>query len=661
MSREWGRESYAGDWPGQKPVSMLLALLMALATTGAILFYQYERQWPFVERLYLRTYVATGFAGKLRAEGYYTILAVVDGKAGPRLALDGEVMPVTLANGQPGVGLTDWAAKHGAMRLEWQRGKYRNDYLHGLIQHWIFEDQSWWELVRRACYGGLGVLVIALALAIPAERKRRQALKYGRRLRGPELVTASEFNRRNRSHGLGFVNRERSFSEVLSGKGRALRVPSDDESNHFLIMGDSGHGKTVLIRQMLVQIEDRGETAIVYDPALEYAPRFYRPERGDLILNPLDQRMPYWKPGDEVRNEAEALTIAASLYPDRPNKDPFFSRGPREVFARLLMSRPGPEELAWWMCHDEEIDRRVKNTEEASTLAHTAAPQREGVLSELKMVGKVFRLLPAEHEANSRWTTLEWAKDRRGWLFLTSTPETRERLAPLISLWLDTLVLRLMNQGRPGPRRVWFALDELASLQKLPQLHTAITENRKSQNPVVLGFQGRSQLEVRYGHEAEAMLSQPGTKIFLRTSEPRAAKWISDAIGEIEVERLRESRADGYRNRGESKSYALERRVEPLVMASEITGLKKLRGYLKSGNLVVRLRTEPPQLSEIAPGFIERVIAEKPEPLADQRPSVASGNATGGAAEQKQKPEHAQTQQQKLTRAAGRRQQPFFE
>jgi type IV secretory pathway TraG/TraD family ATPase VirD4 len=77
---------------------------------------------------------------------------------------------------------------------------------------------------------------------------------------------------------------------------------------------------------------------------------------------------------------------------------------------------------------------------------------------------------------------------------------------------------------------VWFILDELATLQRLPQLHTAITENRKSNNPVVLGFQGRSQLEVRYGHEAEAMMSQPSTKIFLCTSEPHAAKWISDTI-----------------------------------------------------------------------------------------------------------------------------------
>ena len=65
------------------------------------------------------------------------------------------------------------------------------------------------------------------------------------------------------------------------------------------------------------------------------------------------------------------------------------------------------------------------------------------------------------------------------------------------------------------------------------------------------------------------MLSQPATKIFLRTSEPHAAKWIADTIGDIEIERLRESRSRG---RGGQHSYGLERQVEPLVMASEISG-----------------------------------------------------------------------------------------
>src|SRR5712692_4630166 len=107
------------------------------------------------------------------------------------------------------------------------------------------------------------------------------------------------------------------------------------------------------------------------------------------------------------------------------------------------------------------------------------------------------KLLRSEAETKGRWSRLEWSQERRGWLFLTSAPDTRKRLAPLISLWLDMLVLRLMNQGRMSPHPVWFILDELATLQRLPQLHTAITENRKSNNPVVLGFQGRSQLEVR--------------------------------------------------------------------------------------------------------------------------------------------------------------------
>ncbi|WP_424221497.1 type IV secretion system DNA-binding domain-containing protein [Acidipila rosea] len=49
----------------------------------------------------------------------------------------------------------------------------------------------------------------------------------------------------------------------------------------------------------------------------------------------------------------------------------------------------------------------------------------------------------------------------------------------------------------------------------------------QTSNPVVMGLPGRSQMEKRYGKDAEAMLSQPATKIFLKISEPRVAKWIN--------------------------------------------------------------------------------------------------------------------------------------
>ncbi len=119
--------------------------------------------------------------------------------------------------------------------------------------------------------------------------------------------------------------------------------------------------------------------------------------------------------------------------------------------------------------------------------------------------------------------------------------------APLQSLWIDWLVLRLLNEPTKDQKRVWFVIDELASLQKLPQLHTAITEGRKGRNPVVLGFQGKAQLEYLYGHLAEVMLSQPATSVWLTTKEPNAGEWVSKFIGKVEIERLRETHFDGTR------------------------------------------------------------------------------------------------------------------
>ena len=101
--------------------------------------------------------------------------------------------------------------------------------------------------------------------------------------------------------------------------------------------------------RLLSQIWERGEAAIVYDPAMEYLPQFYNEARGDVILNPLDARCPFWTPGDEVPHEAEALTLAVSLFPDQGRENRFFVEAPRKIFAHLINQKPTPEELTYWM------------------------------------------------------------------------------------------------------------------------------------------------------------------------------------------------------------------------------------------------------------------------------------------------------------------------
>ena len=103
-------------------------------------------------------------------------------------------------------------------------------------------------------------------------------------------------------------------------------------------------------------------------------------------------------------------------------------------------------------------------------VSQAAPSQREGVRASLNLIADALRLLKTKEEATTTWTAREWATKRTGWIFLTSTPELRAPLQPLLSVWLDLLVLRLMNTESGPQRRVWFVFDELGSLQKLPQL-----------------------------------------------------------------------------------------------------------------------------------------------------------------------------------------------
>ena len=609
MSQEWGRAESAGNWPSRKPVWKLTAVLVALVVTLVLVRVRYESVSLPLQRHYLSAYVRSGMLSWLGLKsGSYRLLSVTERNGHSVVVLDDWLTP----SGQGGFALLPGLAKLGISQPEW-REYHGHKEIHMALGGLVYRDHYFRRLVLGPALIGLGVLIAGLFFAVPKDRARARLRRDGRRLKGPELVTVADFNRRNGADGIGFPSAPGALAKWASGEPDMLRVPRAVESSHFLLMGDSGSGKSTLVRRMLVQIAERGETAIVYDPAREYTPCFFRPERGDVILNPLDARMPYWDLGAEVRHEAEALTLATSLFPDQPNENPFFIQGPRKIFAHLLSRRPRHEDVTFWLTHQEQIDPLLEATPLEAMVEPKATGQRAGVLASLSMVADAFKRLPTEKETRERWSAAKWSEERRGWLFVTSTPETRDALRPLISLWLDTLVLRLMSDTRAGSRPVWFILDELASLQRLPQLHTAVTENRKSNNPVVLGFQGRSQLEVRYGHEAEVMLSQPATKVFLKTSEPRAAKWISDAIGEIEIERLRESRSSGQGlEKRSSTSFALERKVEPLVMASEISGLEVLCGYLKLGNLVVRMRFPFQDLPKMQPAFIPRPMGERP-------------------------------------------------
>jgi type IV secretory pathway TraG/TraD family ATPase VirD4 len=579
---KWGRKESI-IWPPHSPIYTYGAVFMALVLTGLFLYCRFTFGNSPLQRFYTPTYIRSSVAGAIGTSrrNNYRMLMVGARGIPSRLATKADVTDGMTP--QPGGKPIPLALSQAAL----QSG-YTILYL-GPQQNYI--DASLSAYLRSAVYGSDGLfdlyklpvlfaflaLVVQLPFSVAKDVRRRKALRYGRRLKGPELMTPREFNYRVGGDGIGIKT---------DGMKAMIRIPQRAEAQHMQIIGDTGAGKTMIMLQILRQIKHRGDSAIVYDPAREFVKRFYDPKNGDVILNPLDKRCPYWGPAEELRRRSEAKALAVSLFqPPQDKKGEFFIESPQKIFAFLMAYGPTPEELVKWMSDPQEIDRRLKGTEHAHLIDPRAHQQRAGVLGSLGLVADSLRLLPRKGEGNGEWSATEWAETRQGWIFITSLPAEREALRPLQSLWIDLLVLRLLNEPKAGQKRAWFVIDELASLQKLPQLHTAITENRKSRNPVILGFQGKAQLEYLYGHLAEVMLSQPATSVWLKTKEPSAGEWVSKFIGKVEIERLRETHFDGSRA---GRNFALDRQVEPLVMESEISGLPDLHAYMKYENYVTR-------------------------------------------------------------------------
>jgi type IV secretory pathway TraG/TraD family ATPase VirD4 len=617
MATRWGRKETV-IWPPQVPLYTYGTLLLTIPIAFTLLFGMY-RMKPFLARNYTGSFFKSAAGAEFNMHNSYRLIYLGGGKRVPRVALPGDFAPgsMTLPGGkQISVALSPVAKAQGYTTVfRGEARKFADSTIHLWLQSTIFGGDDLLSSYGPALIETGVVVVFMLCFAVPWDFKRGKRMKYGRLLRGPVMHTPKEFNKALKGTGLGLVTDE---------KGTIIRLPVRSEPKHIQIMGDTGVGKSTLLNQMLGQIEDRGESAIVYDPAGEFVARFYREERGDVILNPFDARSPYWTPSSELRNPAEARTIAASLYqPTDQKKGEFFTDTPQKVFAHLMKYRPSPQELVEWMSNAEEIDKRVHGTEIASMIAKNAPDQRNGVLGSLGLIADSLRLLKTKEQAKGKeWSATQWSEKREGWIFLPSTEEAmQEALRPLHSLWIDLLILRLLSLPKPSQQRAWFVLDELATLQRLPQFHTALTKGRKSNNPIIFGYQGKAQLEVIYGHLAEVMLSMPSTKIVMKTSEPSAAKWASELIGEIEIERVRETVADGKRA---GKSFTLDRQIEPLVMGSEIEGLDDLHAFLKLGNHVTRFSFPHMDRDIIAPNIVPRNIPEEDMWLRSLPPEVES-------------------------------------
>jgi hypothetical protein len=313
---KWGRKETI-IWPPHGPIYTYGAVFVAVVLTGLFLYCRFTFGTSLLQRFYTPTYIRSSVAGAIgasRRDNYRMLMVGARGIA-PRLATDADVTDgeTPEPGGKPiPLALSQLALRRGyALLYQGQNQSYIDATLSAYLKRAVYDGNGFLDLYKLPLLFGLLSLVIQIPFAIGKDVRRRKELRYGRRLKGPEMMTPNEFNKRVGGNGIGIKT---------DGMKALIRIPERAEAQHMQIIGDTGAGKTTIMLQILRQIKHRGDSAIVYDPAREFVQRFYDPKNGDVILNPLDKRCPYWGPAEELRRRSEAKALAVSLFQSPQDK-----------------------------------------------------------------------------------------------------------------------------------------------------------------------------------------------------------------------------------------------------------------------------------------------------------------------------------------------------
>lgn len=405
------------------------------------------------------------------------------------------------------------------------------------------------------------------------------------------------------------------------------------EVGHIAVVGGTGAGKSVAIKDLLDQIRARGQRAIVFDTKLEYVENYFRPGH-DILLNPKDARSVCWSPWAEVRDRGDYYKLGCSLFPEDMSREKFWPAAGASLFAaitRRMLERGQAhnQQLAHQLLHASledlqkslehtGVDRYMDKSNMSSSLLATLGVHLQA-FNTLRNIGE-------DETAFSIRDFVEEPQDDR-WLFITMRAEDEKEIRPLVSMWYDIAINAVLalpeeppNTPEPQKRRIFAVLDELARLQKLPALDAAIREGRSKGLGIILGFQSIASLKDRgsYGPDlAEAILGQPQTFLALRAKDTTSATWIERVLGMAEVERATESEQMGASVQRDGVSVQRHIAKQSVVLYSEITDLPPLTGYLKTVGrpaMKVRYRWKDRDPSLRQPGFV--AVAEEPEPIA---------------------------------------------
>jgi type IV secretory pathway TraG/TraD family ATPase VirD4 len=422
---------------------------------------------------------------------------------------------------------------------------------------------------------------------------------------GGYAISQTEAHDQSHQRGSFVADSARSGASRSRQNGRASEislagtaVPVQDEGKHFKLIGTTGTGKSTAIQEIVSGALARGDRAVIADPDGGYLRRFYRPDRGDVVLNPFDGRSVRWDLFSEIKSSYDVEQLARSLIPDHDAQDRSWRGYARTFFTAVTrqMHEAGVRDVdelyrQLVVADSGELRELVRGTAAQPFLDEHNSRMFDSIRSVTSSAVEPLQYI-ARQKAQA-FSIREWVRAKSpGVLFIPYKAGQIAALRSTISAWMRLAIFETMDQdercdedSRDANGRLWFVVDELDALGQIDGLKDALARLRKFGGRCVLGFQSIAQVSSTYGQgEAHTIVENCGNTLILRCSASEGggtARFASQLIGEREVLRKTVSRSRRQTELFGSVTHGEHRSVEAAVLPSQIEQLPDLAGYLK--------------------------------------------------------------------------------
>ncbi len=424
--------------------------------------------------------------------------------------------------------------------------------------------------------------VVGCSLALIVFTYRGGGILGIKKLRGSDLVTPKQLAK--------ILRRAKEASKIIIS---GLPLVKDSETQHLLLTGTTGAGKTNMLKELIPQIRESGDRAIIFDVTGEFVDRFYNPET-DLILNPLVENSVSWLPWNDCHTDEEYNNLAAAFVDGESIKtDRYWEDAARTVLVEALKKQESTRSIESMLHVINRSDLKdfckyFSDTDAAGYVSREAEKGTASVRSTLASKVKELKYLKDKGDFSIK----EWinGENRKGWLFVSIKPNDLDTLRPLLSAWANIAIKGMLDRPHSGENeKMWFVMDELPAMQKIPSLAMVLAQGRKYGACMVAGIQNIAQLERIYGPaSSQELLDLFRTKFFFAVGDNTIAEYASKSLGEIEIDETKESLSYGSNTIRDGVNINSLIRMKRLVLPDEIKNLEPNSCFVKlCGNYTI--------------------------------------------------------------------------